>query len=73
MEQSSQMTQALEGMSTSRPPFFNGTDYPYLKKRMDIYLNTLEKEVIMAIEDGYTDPIKEDPQTKSKIPKPRRE
>ena len=53
-----QITQVFEGLSTNRPPFFTGTDYPYWKKRMDIYLNTLEKEVIIAIEVGYVNPMK---------------
>ena len=29
-----------EGFSTVRPPLFNGDDFPYWKKRMEVYLKT---------------------------------
>ena len=50
--------QVVEGQSIHRPPFFDGTDYPYWKKRMEIYLSTLDFEILSIIEDGYSLPTK---------------
>ncbi|KAH9754766.1 hypothetical protein KPL71_015546 [Citrus sinensis] len=61
-----------EGQSTTRPPFFDGNDYPYWKTRMKIYLQALDYEIWEVVCD---DPFM--PLTKNEfgedIPKPSRE
>ncbi|KAH9781613.1 hypothetical protein KPL71_008538 [Citrus sinensis] len=61
-----------EGQSTTRPPFFDGNDYPYWKTRMRIYLQALDYEIWEVVCD---DPFL--PLTKNEfgedIPKPSRE
>ena len=63
----------VEGKSTNRPPFFDGTDYAYWKKRMQIFLSTLDFEILNIIEDGYQTPVIEDEVTRERKLKPKRE
>ncbi|KAH9659010.1 hypothetical protein KPL70_023699 [Citrus sinensis] len=61
-----------EGQSTTRPPYFDGNDYPYWKTRMRIYLQALDYEIWEIVNDGHFMPL-----TKNKvgedIPKPSRD
>ncbi|KAH9686889.1 hypothetical protein KPL70_014556 [Citrus sinensis] len=61
-----------EGQSTTRPPYFDGNDYPYWKTRMRIYLQALDYEIWEIVNDGPFMPL-----TKNKvgedIPKPSRD
>ena len=41
-----------EGQSTTRPPFFDGNDYPYQKTMMRIYLQALDYEIQEVVCDG---------------------
>ena len=41
-----------EGQSTTRPPFFDGNDYPYWKIRMRIYLQDLDYEILEVVCNG---------------------
>ena len=41
-----------EGQSTTRPPFFDGNDYPYQKTRMIIYLQAFDYEIWEVVCDG---------------------
>ena len=47
-----------EGQSTSRPPYFDGNDYPYWKTRMRIYLQALDYELWEIVCDGSFIPRK---------------
>uniref|UniRef100_A0A6N2N939 DUF4219 domain-containing protein n=1 Tax=Salix viminalis TaxID=40686 RepID=A0A6N2N939_SALVM len=47
-----------EGASTSRPPFFDGNDYAYWKARMTIYLQSIDFDLWLSIENGSHRPIK---------------
>ncbi|KAH9743819.1 hypothetical protein KPL70_003436 [Citrus sinensis] len=40
-----------EGQSTTRPPYFDGNDYPYWKTRMRIYLQALDYEIWEIVND----------------------
>ena len=42
----------MEGQSTTRPPFFDGNDYPYCKTRMRNYLQALDYEIWEVVCDG---------------------
>ncbi|XP_061370708.1 uncharacterized protein LOC133313360 [Gastrolobium bilobum] len=50
----------LDGTSTSRPPFFNGTDYAYWKSRMQIFLESIDLKIWNIVDEGYTGPTKKD-------------
>ena len=41
-----------KGQSTTRPPYFNGNDYPYWKTRMRIYLQALDYDIWEIVSDG---------------------
>ena len=41
-----------EGQSITRPPFFDGNDYPYWKIRIRIYFQSLDFEIWEVICDG---------------------
>ncbi|MQL97005.1 hypothetical protein Taro_029688, partial [Colocasia esculenta] len=41
-----------EGHSINRPPFFDGTDYPYWKNRMMVFLRAQNYEVWRIVEKG---------------------
>lgn len=47
-----------EGASTSRPPFFDGNDYAYWKARMTIYLQSIDFDLWLSIENGPHRPLK---------------
>ena len=40
-----------EGQSTTRPPYFDGNDYPYWKIIMRIYLQVLDYEIWEIVND----------------------
>ncbi|KAH9767789.1 hypothetical protein KPL71_011399 [Citrus sinensis] len=46
-----------EGQSTTRPPYFDGNDYPYWKTRMRIYLQALDYEIWEIVNDGPFMPL----------------
>ena len=48
----------MEGQSTTRPPFFDGNDYPYWKTRMRIFLQALDYEIWEIVCDGSFIPRK---------------
>ena len=45
------------GMDTSRPPYFNGTNFPYYKARMVCHLEAVDLGVWRVTHDGMK-PIK---------------
>ena len=47
-----------EGQSTSRPPYFDGTNYTYWKARMKIYLQSIDYELWLNVSKGPFIPIK---------------
>ena len=61
-----------EGQSTTRPPFFDGNDYPYWKTRMRIYLQALDYEIWEVVCDGPFMPLIKN-EVGEDIPKPSRE
>ena len=48
----------MEDQSTTRPPFFNGNDYPYWKTRMRVFLQALDYELWEIVCDGSFIPRK---------------
>ncbi|MQL75624.1 hypothetical protein Taro_007995 [Colocasia esculenta] len=59
-----------EGHSVTRPPFFNGTDYPYWKNRIQVFLRAQNFELWKIVHKGaYTLPEDEDTWTKDQIAK----
>ncbi|XP_058185822.1 uncharacterized protein LOC131303049 [Rhododendron vialii] len=58
------MNTPREGASNSRPPFFDGNDYPYWKARMTTHLSSLGVRVWRSIRYGYEAPTIEDTTTK---------
>ncbi|XP_058208126.1 uncharacterized protein LOC131321135 [Rhododendron vialii] len=53
-----------EGASNSRPPFFDGHDYPYWKARITTHLSSLGVRVWRSVRYGYEAPTIEDTTTK---------
>ena len=49
-------TLIIEGQSTSRPPFFNGSNYTILKIRMEFFLSSIDFDLWEMIEDGFVFP-----------------
>ena len=47
-----------EGLSTSRPPFFDGNDYAYWKDMMIIYLQSIDYDLWLSIENGPYKPTR---------------
>ncbi|VFQ69605.1 unnamed protein product [Cuscuta campestris] len=47
-----------EGQSTVRPPFFDGTNYSYWKKRMRIFVQSNDFKIWLAIKNGDSLPMK---------------
>ncbi|KAK9106921.1 hypothetical protein Syun_022932 [Stephania yunnanensis] len=47
-----------EGNSSSRPPYFDGTNYAHWKVRMKFYIRAQNRFLWDAIESGYTPPDK---------------
>jgi hypothetical protein len=47
-----------EGVSTSRPSFFDGNDYAYWKVRMIIYLQSINYDLWISIENRPHKPTK---------------
>ncbi|XP_058180238.1 uncharacterized protein LOC131298786 [Rhododendron vialii] len=54
----------MEGASNSRPPYFDGSDYPLWKTKMKNYLISLGIKVWRSILYGYEEPTIEDAITK---------
>ena len=50
------MEQEFNG-SSNRPPFFNGTNFPYWKARMQAFLQAINMEVWDIVEEGYALPL----------------
>ncbi|GLT28088.1 hypothetical protein SLA2020_030440 [Shorea laevis] len=49
-----QASQPLEGLSTTKPPFFDGTNYNYWKNRMMVYmLANLPKTWVVTMRGPY--------------------
>ncbi|XP_077228491.1 uncharacterized protein LOC143861448 [Tasmannia lanceolata] len=46
----------MEGHASNRPPYFNGLDYGYWKKRMAFYLKFVDFEIWELVQDGYIEP-----------------
>ena len=42
----------LEGLSTTRAPFFNGVDFPYWKIRMETYLQSIDYDLWHIVSNG---------------------
>ncbi|KAH9684891.1 hypothetical protein KPL70_013718 [Citrus sinensis] len=61
-----------EGQSTTRPPYFDGNDYPYWKTRMRIYLQALDYKIWEIVSDGPYMPLTKN-EVGEDIPKPSRE
>ncbi|KAH9679895.1 hypothetical protein KPL71_026330 [Citrus sinensis] len=61
-----------EGQSITRPPYFDGNDYPYWKTRMRIYLQALDYEIWEIVNDGPFMPLTKN-EVGEDIPKPSRE
>ncbi|KAH9779609.1 hypothetical protein KPL71_007757 [Citrus sinensis] len=61
-----------EGQSTTRPPYFDGNDYPYWKTRMRIYLQALDYEIWEIVNDGPFMPLTKI-EVGEDIPKPSRD
>ena len=45
-------TSYMEGHSTNRPPLFNGTSFAYWKNRMRIYIQSIDYDLWMTIQNG---------------------
>ncbi|MQL68600.1 hypothetical protein Taro_000879 [Colocasia esculenta] len=59
-----------EGHLVTRPPFFDGTDYPYWKNRMQVFLRAQNFELWEIVKKGaYELPEVEDTWTKDQIAK----
>lgn len=58
------MNAPREGASNSRPPYFDGNDYPYWKARMTTHLSSLGVKVWRSVRYGYEAPTIEDTTTK---------
>jgi len=58
-----------EAQSTTRPPYFDGNDYPYWKTRMIIYLQALDYEIWEIVNDGPFMPTTKNEEGEE-IPKP---
>ena len=48
----------FEGQFTTRPPFFNGENYPYWKKRMRIFIQSTDYAMWKIIVSGLEVPKK---------------
>ena len=62
----------MEEQSTTRPPFFDGNDYPYWKTMMRICLQVLDYEIWEVVCDGPFMPLTKN-EVGEDIPKPSRE
>lgn len=51
-------TSHVEGLSISRPPFFNGSDYSYWKTRMNIFLQSIDYDLWYIVLEGPFVPTK---------------
>ena len=59
-----------EGHSVTRPPYFDGIDYPYWKNRMQVFLRAQNYELWKIVSKGpYVLPEDEDTWTKDQIAK----
>ncbi|KAH9668296.1 hypothetical protein KPL70_021361 [Citrus sinensis] len=61
-----------EGQSTTRPPYFDGNNYPYWKTRMRNYLQALDYEIWEIVNDGPFMPLTKN-EVGEDIPKPSRD
>ena len=48
----------LEGLSSTKPPFFNGTYFNYWKTRMDCYLKSIDYDIWYIVMHGDIIPSK---------------
>ena len=53
-----QATAPLEGLSTSKPPFFDGSNYTYWKNRMRVFMLANEPRVWLVTMNGPHVPMK---------------
>ena len=60
-----------ESFSTTRPPLFTGTDYPYWKTKMTWFLQSINLDLWDVIEDGSHIPSKL--KNGVMVPKPKHE
>ena len=69
MASTSNSSNLAEGFSTTRPPFYTGTDYNYWKMRMLNYLLAVDPQSYLVITRGAKGPTKRD-SNGVEIPKP---
>ncbi|KAL4348430.1 hypothetical protein GQ457_17G009180 [Hibiscus cannabinus] len=60
-----------EGQSISKPPFFNGANYPYWKNRMMLFIQSTDYMIWDVVLDGPFIPVKREGETL--VPKQRHE
>ncbi|KAL4319270.1 hypothetical protein GQ457_18G008880 [Hibiscus cannabinus] len=60
-----------EGQSISKPPFFNGANYPYWKNRMMLFIQSTDYLIWDMVLDGPFTPLKREGDTL--VPKQRHE
>ncbi|KAL4325622.1 hypothetical protein GQ457_11G022870 [Hibiscus cannabinus] len=60
-----------EGQSISKPPFFNGVNYPYWKNRMMLFIRSTDYSIWDVVLDGPFTPMKREGD--SLVPKQRHE
>ena len=48
------------GLSYTRPPFFDGTDYAYWRNKMEMFLDSEGVNLWDIIEEGWSPPTKKD-------------
>ncbi|KAL4297050.1 hypothetical protein GQ457_12G012970 [Hibiscus cannabinus] len=60
-----------EGQSISKPPFFNGANYPYWKNRMMLFIQSTDYSIWDVVLDGPFTPMKREGDTL--VPKQRHE
>ncbi|GMI69866.1 hypothetical protein like AT4G00980 [Hibiscus trionum] len=53
-------TSNYESQSTTKPPFFNGDNYPYWKNRMRLFIKSTDYMVWDVVEEGPFIPMKRD-------------
>ena len=60
------------GLSVNRPPWFDGTDYPYWKIRMEVFFGCQDIFIQRVLEEGYTIPMMPDVLRRELlVPKPK--
>ena len=60
------------GLVVNRPPWFDGTDYPYWKIRMEVCFGCQYIDIQRVLEEGYITPMMPDVfQRDFLVPKPK--